>query len=174
MRVKSERTGSLVPLTTSRTVAHLSAWAWVIHLFSMCAPTFLPMKGYNTIGTLHYAVFVFAPIGAWINANNRVPLWLFIVFGASCTVDFDFRLGHRWSNWVIFVRRTSPFAADMAVLCGISIGLGLVCRLVARLRRHIAARRADRGGSCRECRYDLTGNVSGICPECGTPTPIPA
>ncbi len=24
-------------------------------------------------------------------------------------------------------------------------------------------------GACASCRYDLTGNVSGICPECGTP-----
>ena len=23
---------------------------------------------------------------------------------------------------------------------------------------------------CRNCRYDLTGNVSGVCPECGSPT----
>src|SRR5687768_14918702 len=26
-------------------------------------------------------------------------------------------------------------------------------------------------GHCRACAYDLTGNVSGTCPECGTPTP---
>jgi len=26
-------------------------------------------------------------------------------------------------------------------------------------------------GLCRECRYNLTGNTSGICPECGTPIP---
>jgi hypothetical protein len=25
-------------------------------------------------------------------------------------------------------------------------------------------------GCCRECGYNLTGNVSGTCPECGTPT----
>jgi hypothetical protein len=24
-------------------------------------------------------------------------------------------------------------------------------------------------GHCQKCSYDLTGNVSGICPECGTP-----
>jgi hypothetical protein len=24
-------------------------------------------------------------------------------------------------------------------------------------------------GHCRKCGYNLTGNVSGICPECGTP-----
>ena len=26
-------------------------------------------------------------------------------------------------------------------------------------------------GHCRKCGYDLTGNISGICPECGTPIP---
>lgn len=26
---------------------------------------------------------------------------------------------------------------------------------------------------CQNCGYDLTGNVSGRCPECGKPTPIP-
>ena len=26
-------------------------------------------------------------------------------------------------------------------------------------------------GRCLDCGYNLTGNVSGICPECGTPVP---
>ena len=26
---------------------------------------------------------------------------------------------------------------------------------------------------CRECGYDLTGNVSGVCPECGTRIELP-
>ena len=30
-------------------------------------------------------------------------------------------------------------------------------------------------GHCQRCRYDLTGNTSGVCPECGTQAkPLPA
>jgi hypothetical protein len=29
-------------------------------------------------------------------------------------------------------------------------------------------------GRCRRCNYDLTGNQSGVCPECGEPTPAEA
>ncbi len=28
-------------------------------------------------------------------------------------------------------------------------------------------------GHCQRCGYDLTGNVSGVCPECGLPVPPP-
>lgn len=34
----------------------------------------------------------------------------------------------------------------------------------------ILLRRPVRIGHCRQCAYDLTGNVSGRCPECGTAT----
>ena len=30
-------------------------------------------------------------------------------------------------------------------------------------------RRQPREGRCRTCHYDLTGNTSGTCPECGSP-----
>jgi hypothetical protein len=36
-------------------------------------------------------------------------------------------------------------------------------RVVARQRRHRRLRR----GLCFRCGYDLTGNVTGVCPECG-------
>lgn len=32
-------------------------------------------------------------------------------------------------------------------------------------------RRRDRPGFCPDCGYNLTGNITGRCPECGTPTP---
>ena len=30
----------------------------------------------------------------------------------------------------------------------------------------------NRGAICHQCGYDLTGNVSGVCPECGTGIPL--
>jgi len=37
------------------------------------------------------------------------------------------------------------------------------------VRQRMRLRRERRAGLCRTCDYDLTGNVSGVCPECGTP-----
>ena len=34
----------------------------------------------------------------------------------------------------------------------------------------IRANQRRRRGHCRKCGYDLTGNVSGVCPECGGAT----
>jgi len=39
------------------------------------------------------------------------------------------------------------------------------------LRRQWLSNRAGRLGLCFTCRYDLRGNVSGRCPECGTRIP---
>ncbi len=36
-------------------------------------------------------------------------------------------------------------------------------------RLNTASIQRMRHGQCPKCEYDLTGNVSGICPECGTP-----
>ena len=55
--------------------------------------------------------------------------------------------------------------AGLLVCTACLLGLSAV-----RHRRQSA--RADRAarGLCVGCGYDLTGNVSGVCPECGTRT----
>ena len=40
----------------------------------------------------------------------------------------------------------------------------------ARMARWSRRRRAG-GNACRGCGYDLTGNASGVCPECGSDVP---
>lgn len=60
---------------------------------------------------------------------------------------------------IVFVPAWYPFLAAAVVP---------VVWLVGRLRR----RRRSGPGRCRRCSYDLTGNTSGVCPECGTPVEL--
>jgi hypothetical protein len=41
-------------------------------------------------------------------------------------------------------------------------------------RRRNRERRSSLHALCASCGYNLTGNVSGICPECGTPIASPS
>ena len=49
---------------------------------------------------------------------------------------------------------------DMAILAALSLPGAVVAVAVIDIRRHAL-------GDCQRCGYDLTGNVSGVCPECG-------
>jgi hypothetical protein len=51
------------------------------------------------------------------------------------------------------------------VLFGVPPAMAFVRGPLRRWRRR-------RAGCCLACGYDLTGNVSGVCPECATPTGI--
>jgi hypothetical protein len=44
--------------------------------------------------------------------------------------------------------------------------------LWALLRGPVRRSRRRAKGLCETCAYNLTGNVTGICPECGTPNPL--
>jgi hypothetical protein len=43
--------------------------------------------------------------------------------------------------------------------------VSLVIIYVLRLRKHLYPSRTS--PTCEQCEYDLTGNISGVCPECG-------
>jgi hypothetical protein len=74
--------------------------------------------------------------------------------------------GFGWYRWrpasggSTFVRLVIPLWS----LAGATVALP-AGRAAARLWR----RSRRRPGGCAACGYDLTGNVSGVCPECGTP-----
>jgi hypothetical protein len=94
--------------------------------------------------------------------------------------------GVRYKNWISLYSQSNWSREEYAVQ-ELSIPIWLVTTLFAaypiiafaRAIRHSRAnRRARLSGFCTNCTYDLTGNVSGRCPECGeaiqesmTPTP---
>ena len=68
--------------------------------------------------------------------------------------------------WILNLNRLSSVAHLRVPAFVPSLGLA-ACIVV--LSRPILRRRAlSRSGQCLTCGYDLTGNVSGVCPECGT------
>ena len=54
------------------------------------------------------------------------------------------------------------YSVDVPLWCPFLVLLGPTLFLWWRDRRR------SRAGHCRRCDYDLTGNTSGVCPECGT------
>ncbi|UCC32450.1 MAG: hypothetical protein JSU86_09245 [Phycisphaerales bacterium] len=63
---------------------------------------------------------------------------------------------------------------EVGVSRGFSVSLSLpcvpfcTCPTLAFIRGPVRRSRRRRQGLCLRCGYNLTGNVSGVCPECGT------
>lgn len=66
------------------------------------------------------------------------------------------------SIWIVVF---AGFACIVLSICGV---LALLLLFLRRGARREDLKRAL--GYCQSCGYNLYGNVSGICPECGTPT----
>lgn len=73
-----------------------------------------------------------------------------------------------------------PVNQDLAIGIALSAGLAVAGSMLLLflwlllLACDALARRLDRSTAgrmnlCHRCHYDLTANVSGVCPECGTP-----
>lgn len=62
------------------------------------------------------------------------------------------------------------FISTPRILVG-AFGFSLVVLFAPAALLLIRHYRATPPGHCQSCGYDLTGNESGICPECGRPTP---
>ena len=110
-----------------------------------------------------------------------------LVWGAGCMVECDWeRLQLAIVGGSVTVRVRSELPPAPPICAGSREPIGML-----RIRRTLAsfsvpfwafsvafggvswlawARRPPvRPGACARCSYDLTGNVSGLCPECGSP-----
>jgi hypothetical protein len=73
---------------------------------------------------------------------------------------------------ILAVRLGGRYSLLVFALCFFptwAVGMAISRRIDTALMRKLIRR--ELGLSCGNCDYDLTGNVSGICPECGTPIP---
>jgi hypothetical protein len=72
-----------------------------------------------------------------------------------------------WNNWAAG-RLSWPHApAAWALFVPLYVPLLATAAIALHYRR---LTRPPRPGCCEDCGYDLTGNLSGRCPECGEPT----
>lgn len=111
--------------------------------------------GHPFVGMITYDFF---PAPKTYHVSNRP--------GGSYSVSFSY------SDW-------PPVSQRIAASCVVSVHFGSAFGLLAAypalafirgpLRRH----RRRRKGLCLKCAYDLKGNVSGVCPECGKKTRQP-
>jgi hypothetical protein len=95
----------------------------------------------------------------WLIANPyrdyRTPGTAFFLPGGVAFCDVKFGVGNRWTIRAV----------------GVSHALVLVVLSAypafAFIRGPLRQYRRRRNGLCTKCAYNLTGNVSGVCPECG-------
>ncbi len=87
--------------------------------------------------------------------------------------------GRRLLGWVVsgtLINAAFDFAAVAGLLAGwvwpamILVGLIAFIAVLDHIGRRVSLRgRFADGRFCMNCRYDLTGNLSGCCPECSNP-----
>ena len=81
-------------------------------------------------------------------------------------VIFDYKYFDRNTNEVVWTP-TFKRHAFWGWMVSVPLWAPFVLFVVVAVRAHRRAR-GPKPGTCPKCRYDLTGNTSGACPECGT------
>lgn len=102
----------------------------------------------------------FDPLSSQIWRPGAVPNKMQV--NAALAIDLD----HRWffTNF-----HDDPWQIVLHVnLFALTVVTGIL-PIVFLIRVFFRSRRMARENVCRKCSYDLTGNVTGVCPECGSP-----
>jgi hypothetical protein len=94
----------------------------------------------------------------WI--ANLAPIAPFVALPIWVPIASRFLVSH--TDKVLLVRLTLYLALTVTLLAMFVPGQVATHLLRPQLKR-------ERWGHWCRCGYDLTGNVSGVCPECGTP-----
>ncbi len=82
-------------------------------------------------------------------------------------LDFDERFWARRAGEILIPSHACNVAIPMGLPAVVFGAYPVIAFIRAPLRRYRRRRRRKRG-LCLTCGYNLTGNTSGVCPECGT------
>lgn len=105
---------------------------------------------------------VFSVVGLFIIANS-LPQVLGVVIHFTIAWQETLQLGY-----LELIRPLTEPLFQLIIGVVLFLGSHRLVRVWSRLRY---AGIRDKLGVCPYCDYDLTGNTSGVCPECGAPTP---
>lgn len=114
---------------------------------------------------LHFVLMVFV-LWTYLRARTHAPIVILIY-------ALQMSIGHVSVLYVLYflfsldksapmLRPGAMLGTGAAVLLSLVIGICAMEMYVFGTRANVEAHRL-----CRRCRYDLTGNISGRCPECG-------
>ena len=109
--------------------------------------------------------FRYYPITSYVSARNIIAVW----FGLGLTAPRVYRDKDFWSEYTD-TSRSKVVWFDRG---GFLIPLWIVLAIVAAPTAVLCYRdfRSIPPGHCQACGYNLTGNESGVCPECATSVP---
>ena len=102
-----------------------------------------------------------------VSREHDAPITV-LVFGCLGAFPFFMLILEKWERYSAY-SNDSTLGAILFQVCGPVVGMGLFCRALA--VHWPGLRDPTNNGLCKVCGYNLTGNVSGICPECGTVIP---
>ncbi|GMU22302.1 MAG: hypothetical protein AMXMBFR13_23880 [Phycisphaerae bacterium] len=137
----------------------LVMWLGIIWVLSLVVAPGLSRIAYPQ--PLDLLVLALAPMGAFHAAGHGGAPLTFTLYGFAASGMF-----------IIILAGKESRHGDLTITiwsCLIMLAVGFASRYAASYRPIWDRRRRFPVGSCQACGYNLTGNVSGTCPECGTP-----
>jgi len=118
------------------------------------------------VSIVDIACMVILPIAAFFASRSCRRFLVFTVFGCLGMAPLI-------ANWWSIASRDAWAWSDTQLkwlIGACTLGMAasaVVCRLAAMLGMRFWDRNKTQEPLCSTCGYNLTGNVSGICPECG-------
>lgn len=146
-------------------VACLGVWFLLIHVAAAIFSPGLSRISYpQPIDLLTLALI---PVGALHAAKFARTGAVFTVYGALASTVFWVHYLLEQSRW--HMSDDSVVRNRIITACLVTIVLAAACRFAASQRDRWKRLFRPPPGHCQTCGYDLTSNVSGVCPECGEP-----